>query len=328
MQRVCPRKLKPREGLSDKQYGFRRGRSTVDAIAEVVSSAKRSVGRNQKQKGYCAAITIDIKNPFNTARWGIIMEAMRGKKIPGYLLDIIDSYLSDKTLIYETDLGRRVHRITVGIPQGSVLGSLLWNIMYDVLLELELLEGAKIVGFADDAAIVATAGTGGKIVANYCLRHTQRWLESVGLEMASQKTKEILITERRVFAKPSLQLGIIHIPWSKNIRYLGVQLDDRLSFATHLIMTAEKAARCAASLARLMPNIGGPSDAKRRLLTNAVCAKFAAPIWADAVNMKVLTQKLGAVLRNSTMRITSAYKTISDCAILVLAGVPPVDLLA
>lgn len=51
-------------GLSDRQYGFRRGRSTIDAIATVVANAKRS----QEQKGFCAVITIDVKNAFNTAK--------------------------------------------------------------------------------------------------------------------------------------------------------------------------------------------------------------------------------------------------------------------
>lgn len=258
------------------------------------------------------------------------MEAVRGKRVPDYLLDMIDSYLSDRTLIYETDQGEQRYTITAGVPQGSVLGPILWNIMYDALLELEQPEGAELVGFADDVAIVVTARSAEilEIVANDSLQRTRRWLESAGLEMASQKTEATLITSRRAFVKPGLQLGTMHIPWSKSIRYLGVQL-DRLSFATHLIRTAEKAAACAASMARLMPNIGGPSDAERRLLISAVCAKvlYAAPIWADAMKQGP-ARKLGSVLRISAIRIVSAYRTVSESAILVLAGMPPVDLMA
>lgn len=89
------------------------------------------MGRGQKHRGFCAIITIDIRNAFNSVRWGVNMDALKSKKISGYLLGIVGSYLSDKTLIYETDLGRRAHRIATGVSQGSVLGPLLWNVMYD-----------------------------------------------------------------------------------------------------------------------------------------------------------------------------------------------------
>ena len=55
-------------GPSENQFGFRKGRSTVDAIQEVVDIANKARSGTGKLKGFCALISIDIRNAFNTAR--------------------------------------------------------------------------------------------------------------------------------------------------------------------------------------------------------------------------------------------------------------------
>ena len=83
-------------GLSENEFGFRKGRSTVDAIQAVVDIATKARRGTSKHKGFCALISIDIRNLFNTARWNICIEAMVWEKVPDYLLRMIDDYLSDR----------------------------------------------------------------------------------------------------------------------------------------------------------------------------------------------------------------------------------------
>lgn len=87
----------------------------------------------------------------------------------------------------------------------------------------------------------------------------------------------------------------------------------------------------AKALSRLMPNIGGPSQNKRSLLSSVVLSKvlYAAPVWAEvatktAKNREIMTRSL----RPTLLRIIRAYRTVSTEGALVLAGIPPVDLLA
>ena len=82
-------------GPSENQFGFRKGRSTVDAIQAVVDIATEARRGTGKRKGFYALIRIDIRNAFNTARWNICIEAMVRKKVPDYLLQMISDYLSD-----------------------------------------------------------------------------------------------------------------------------------------------------------------------------------------------------------------------------------------
>ena len=85
-------------GLSENQFGFRKGRSTVDAIQAVVDIATKARRGTAKRKRFWAFISIDIRNAFHTARWNICIGAMVRKKVPDYLLRMIDDYLSDSCL--------------------------------------------------------------------------------------------------------------------------------------------------------------------------------------------------------------------------------------
>ena len=79
-----------------------------------------------------------------------------------------------------------------------------------------------------------------------------------------------------------------------------------------------------------MPNIGGPREAKRRLVANVVNLKliYAAPVWTSALNNHAIQQKLFSAQRGVVLRIVSAYRTMSTSAVLVLMSVLPIDLLA
>ena len=90
-------------GLSENQFGFRKGRSTVDAIQAVMDIATKARRGTSKRKGFYALTSIGIRNAFNTAMWNSCIDAMVRKKVLDYLLRMIDEYLSDGWVIYESD---------------------------------------------------------------------------------------------------------------------------------------------------------------------------------------------------------------------------------
>ncbi|GBP06855.1 Putative 115 kDa protein in type-1 retrotransposable element R1DM [Eumeta japonica] len=146
--------------LIDNQYGFRRGRSTLDAINLVVGTAKEAIAGTRWKGGtkkYCLVAALDIKNVFNSADWDCIMQAFERKNISEYLRRIVLSYFTDRVLKFDSKHGPEEYDNTGGLPQGSVLGPLLWNIMYDGLLRLTIPKSAKLVAYADDVAEVIVA---------------------------------------------------------------------------------------------------------------------------------------------------------------------------
>ena len=70
---------------------------------------------------------------------------------------MIDDHLSGRWVIYEGDKWSLKEQITYGGPQGSRVGPLVWNIMYDDFLRMDLPAGTSIMGFVDDALVVCAA---------------------------------------------------------------------------------------------------------------------------------------------------------------------------
>lgn len=138
------------------QFGFVTGRSTEDAIAMVLGEARRAaVG--VPQSGTSVPHWTSV-NAFNTAPWLRIDQALRKKSVPLYLGRILRSYLQRRMLLIGPELTPR--SVTCGVPQGSVFGPALWNVLYDGLLKVSLPPGVKLVAFEDDVALLATAQTG------------------------------------------------------------------------------------------------------------------------------------------------------------------------
>lgn len=321
--------------LEDNQYGFRKGRSTINAIEHVVGTAKKAISGARWKRGskkYCLLAALDVKNAFNSARWDVICQALDGLETPCYLRKIIGSYFSNRQLMYDTEDGPCNYRIAGGVPQGSVLGPLLWNIMYNDLLKVKLPRGAEMIAFADDAGLQIVSKLPEEISRIFVESYdeVQRWMCSVGLKLADHKTEAVLFTSRKQRETITLDVGECTIISQPSIRYLGVLIDSRLSFKQHADHAASKARKVATTLARLMPNIGGPRQERRKLLASVVTSvlTYGLAIWGDALKIEEYRRKVAAVHRLSALRVSCAFRTVSDDAACVIAGMMPIEVLA
>ncbi|XP_070855029.1 uncharacterized protein [Drosophila suzukii] len=144
-----------------------------------------------------------------------------------------------------------------------------------------------------------------------------------GLAVAEYKTETVLISSRKIVEKATVRVGSTPIETSASIKYLGVLIDHRLSFKTHLSYAAAKASRSTAAISRMMANTRGPKQHSRRIIATVVTSTilYAAPIWAEAMKTASYSRQCKAVYRRS-------FCTVSEGAALVVAGSIPIDLLA
>lgn len=339
--KLLERLLKPRlvtairEGgdLSNKQYGFRCGRSTIDAIQEVGKIARVAQTGNHFSRKIVLLVTLDVKNAFNSARWPDIMQALEITfKVPKYLLRIIDSYLSNRILLFDTTEGQHKKKVTAGATQGSVLGPDLWNAMYDGLLKMEMPENASLIGFADDVAavIVAKDTESAQRKLGHVMREVTEWMEQYGLSIATEKTEIVMITKKHIPTLVPMRIGMESIETKSHVKYLGMRIDTKLTYWCQIQHAADKAAKVTTALSRLMGNIRGPGQNKRRLLMSVTHSimLYGCEVWADALRIEKYRKRMAAVQRRGALRVTCSYRTVSEPAVLVIAGIVPIDLMA
>lgn len=221
--------------------------------------------------------------------------------------------------------------IKAGVPQGSILGPSLWNGMYDGVLTQELPAGVEIVGFADDIVMTVTGESLAEVEASATesIRRVASWMQKAKLQIAHHKTEILLVSNRRAVQHVEITVGEHTITSKRQLKYLGVMIDDRLNFNCHVDYACEKAAKAINALSRIMPNNYGPSSSKRRLLASVSSSimRYGGPAWITALQTQRNRRKLRSTARLMAMRVASAYRTISSEAVCVIVGMIPIDII-
>ncbi|KAI8122657.1 Retrovirus-related Pol polyprotein from type-1 retrotransposable element R1 2 [Lucilia cuprina] len=187
-----------------------------------------------------------------------------------------------------------------------------------------------IEGQGEDRKYCAIITLDVKNEANETVNAIRVWMKTSGLDLDEHKTEAVLISSRRKREKINVQIGNHTISSQQHLTYLGVIMEDKLNFKPHIEKISSKASNIAAALSRMMPNVGGPKQCKRRLISTVVKSTilYAAPIWSEALKVKSATKKMKSVYRLCALRVCSSYRTNSEEAAYVVAGMIPIEILA
>lgn len=174
--------------LAELQYGFRIGRSTTDAIIAV----KERIIAIKQRGNYAMAISIDIKNAFNSIRWNVIESATKELNFPYYLQKIVSEYLCGGEILYQDRNGNtKIRKTFCGVPQGSVLGPTLWNVGFNNIVETKLPGSAEIYAYADDLLLIVEETSLERLIqaVNLDIAIITNNIREIKLEIAPKKTE-------------------------------------------------------------------------------------------------------------------------------------------
>ncbi|KAA5608113.1 hypothetical protein F3H15_34625, partial [Pseudomonas aeruginosa] len=265
---------------------------------------------------------------FNTIPWSTILESLRFHRVPTGLRNLIEDYLAGRAVVFPERRGWGHKAVSCGVPQGSVLGPLLWDVGFDWVLRGANLRGVQVICYADDTLVTARGDDyrSASILAAAAVATVVARIRKLGLEVALHKSEAVCFHPARKGPPPgaSITIGGTAIAVRSQLKYLGLVLDSRWSFDRHFDVLVPKLLGAAGALARLLPNIGGGGKSVRRLYLGVVrsMALYGAPVWSPTLSARnaALLQRVQRVL---AVRVVRGYRTISTVVACALAGSLP-----
>ena len=232
----CINYINTYEILNGKQFGFRSKHLTYMAIIQLVDKINTAVEKNETTIG----IFLDLSKAFDTIDHNILLYKLEHYGFRGIVLEWFKNYLSNiKQYVSYNSSKSQLEDIVCGIPQGSILGPLLF-ILYvsDITSTSNVLD---FILFSDDTTILYShESIESQIsVVNAELKEVSNWFKTNKLSVNASKTHYIILgTSHMTLVKAQQHFNVILddtvLDRVKYTKFLGVLIDENLTWKCHI----------------------------------------------------------------------------------------------
>jgi hypothetical protein len=270
VQRKLAEELEARNYFSDAQFGFRKERSTSDAIYYLLSGIQRVLGKTSTSLApQCPVLFLDIQKAFDRVDHAILLHRVKDAGITGKAWRWLRSFLTGRRMrCVDADEHSEWVRVLYGVPQGCVLSPLLFLIFINDLQRTisadPLCKHLAPPFYADDGAIgphpLRPLPMVASMESTYCqemkrvLVHLEAWCAASRMRFGAAKTQLVVFSTRKhpdASAFTSLSLCGFTITVASEYKYLGLWLTHRLSWTRHYTHALAQAKRASALVTRV-----------------------------------------------------------------------------
>ena len=222
--------------LSSTQFGFRQGHSTSHAVSLLIEKITNAF----EEKKQIMGIFIDLCKAFDTINHSILLQKLQHFGVRGVALNWFTNYLKGRTqqVSYLGVSSTNSNDITTSVPQGSILGPLLFILYMNDFNNC--LQFSSSISFADDTNVFISGINSKEIFnkANLELTNIHKWMTANKLTINKTKTKYILFNpgnNRNYDQSLSIKIGGQLIKRVSYIQFLGVKIQETLSWKLHML---------------------------------------------------------------------------------------------
>ena len=240
--------------ITPHQFGFRKGYSTELAVAEIQNMLLKNLDRNK----ISCTIFLDLAKAFDTVDHKLLLKKLEAHGIRGCALSLIKSYLSNrKHLVKVNNTESSFLTLDIGVPQGSVLGPLLFLIFIN---DLPHATNFKVKLFADDTLLSMESDNLKDLEddVNREINKVHKWLCANKLTLNISKSKYMILSSRNKPRERDFAVKINKTKLDKctSYKYLGVFIDENLNWKAHISYICEKLTKVCGIFAKLRHCVG------------------------------------------------------------------------
>ena len=261
--------------LSSLLCGFRKGYNAQHALVRLLEKFKISLDEG----GKAGAVLMDLSKAFDCIRHDLLIAKLHAYGFSREALTLIKKYLTNRQQRVKVNGSFSSWKSVVcGVPQGSVLGPLLFNIYINDLLLF--IQDSDICNYADDTTIYTCNKNLDNIVhklENDCTI-ALKWFADNFMKLNADKC-HLLVLGQRCDDLVTVRIGSVNVVNSYEEKLLGAQIDSKLSFENHVSKLCQKASNKLYALARISPYM---DQRKLRTLVRAFIAsqfQYCPLIW-------------------------------------------------
>jgi hypothetical protein len=215
-----------------KQYGFRVNLSTTFALIDAIDQIKESIDNKEHVLG----LFLDVEKAFNCVNHKILLHKLDHYGFRGHILKLLSSYVSDRSQFTRiNNVNSATNIINYGVPQGSILGPLLF-LLYVNDIHASIID--EIILFADDTAIFIKNKNLAELITHSTntVKLIHEWFKANKLSVSFNKSNFIVFSSSRINSDEinNIPYGEYTIPRVPHSKYIGMIIDEKLSWNLHI----------------------------------------------------------------------------------------------
>lgn len=324
MERLIAEHMKPIiDNLHMSQYAYRKNRSTVQAIHDLVSAIEEQLRKKQSKtstpvawSGFC-----DIQGAFDRISFEVIKQALEKKNLENCIINWIMNVLKYRVVIADCIEKQLRIMCNFGTPQGGLISCLLWIICVDELIEkMEKSPGVRCFVYSDDVAFVVSGMNEQQIREFFisALKILENWCNEKGLKINPEKCTFIRFTKKHKKQDPNTKFFNHEIFFSDSVKYLGVVLDKRLNWYEHVKYLKDKCNKYYWMIQKFIGRTWGMSVRMSKwaydsIILPKIC--YASCVWAHRLKVKSFENEINKIHNNMLRAVT---KCLASTPILAM----------